>query len=99
MDPHATNIYNAILISCVALGIIIFYFAISLVRHQRKNLQLRKKNIMAEITGLEKERARIAADLHDELGPMLSAIKMRMNSFELTGEDDKVQIVKANRHI
>ncbi len=48
---------------------------------------------------MEKERTRIAADLHDELGPMLSAIKLKINSFELIDEDDKVEVEKTNVHI
>ncbi|MGH2566364.1 MAG: sensor histidine kinase, partial [Ginsengibacter sp.] len=92
-------IYDSVLIASVVLGIIIIYFFISVIRQQRINLKLRKKSILSEITGLEKERARIAADLHDELGPLLSAVKMRINSFELPEQDDKEQLEKTNHHI
>ena len=99
MDAHETKIYTAIIITSLVLGFIIAYFIISLIRHQRKTLELTKRNILAEITGLEKERGRIAADLHDEVGPMLSAIKMKINSFELIHEDDQEQVVKTSHHI
>lgn len=99
MDAQETSIYNAILISGLIIGIIIIYFIISITRHQRKNLDLHRQNILAEITALEKDRGRIATDLHDQLGPMLSAIKMKINSFELTDETDKVEVNKTNHHI
>jgi signal transduction histidine kinase len=59
-------------------------------------LRLQQENATAEITALEKDRSRIAADLHDDLSPMLSAVKMRVNSFELTDEDDQDQLNKTN---
>ncbi len=99
MDAQETNIYHAILITSVVLGIIIVYFIITITRHQRKNLELHRLNILAEITTLERERSRIAADLHDELGPVLSAVKMKINSFELVDEEDRLQIEKTSNHI
>lgn len=99
MDAKEANIYNAILITAVVLGAIILFFIISIARQQRRNLALHRQNILAEITALERERGRIAHDLHDELGPMLSAVKMKINSFELTDPDDIHQIQKTNQHI
>lgn len=99
MDPYQTKIYIAILITSVVLGTVIIYFIISMMRHQRKNLELHKKNIMAEIAGLEKDRSRIAADLHDEIGPMLAAIKLNINDFDLNAPEDLKQISKTNDHI
>ena len=97
MDTPETTIYDAIVIACIVMGVIIVYFFISVIRQQRENLALRKKNILSEISGLEKERARIASDLHDELGPLLSAVKMKINSFELTDPEDQLQLEKTNK--
>lgn len=99
MDAQATRIYTAIVIASIVLGVIIVYFIISIIRQQQRNLQLHKLNILAEITALEKERARIASDLHDEMGPMLSAVKLMINSFYLSEADDQVQLKKTNEHI
>ena len=88
MDPHQTKIYTAILITSIVLGTVLIYFIISLVRHQRKNMELHKKNIIAEIAGLEKDRSRIAADLHDELGPKLASVKLAIDNFDLNLADD-----------
>jgi len=99
MDAQETRIYTAILITAFVLGVIILFFVLSIIRQQRRNLDLHKKNILAEVTAQEKERARIAHDLHDELGPLLAAVRMKMNSFELTDEDDKAEMIKTNQHI
>ena len=99
MDARDSSLYTAILIASIIIGIIIIYFIISIIRHQRKNLELYRQSVLAEITAMEKERARIAADLHDELGPMLSAIKLKIGSFELIDEDDKIEAEKTNDHI
>jgi len=80
MDAQETSIYVAVLAAGLILGIIILYFAISIIRQQRNNIALYRKSIRAEITTLEKERTRMAKDLHDELGPMLSVIKFYVDN-------------------
>ena len=76
MDAYETTIYIAVLITAIVVATILFFFAFSIIRQQGKNIDLYRQNIQAEISTLEKERTRMAKDLHDELGPMLSAIKL-----------------------
>jgi two-component system, NarL family, sensor kinase len=99
MDSQETRIYSAVLITSIVLGVIIIFFVASIIRQQRRNLELHRKNILAEITTLEKERSRMAHDLHDELAPMLAAVKLKINSFELHDESDKEEMEKTNDHI
>lgn len=99
MNSEETSIFTAIVITVLVIGIIIIYFVVSLVKQQKRMLALERLNIQAEINALEKDRARIASDLHDELGPMLSAVKMKMNTFELTEQEDKENMEKTNEHI
>lgn len=99
MDTQETKIYTAILITSVILGIIILFFVISLIRHQRRNQALYQSKIRAEITTLERERTRIASDLHDELGPLLSAAKLRINILEVQTEEDFEHLARINKNI
>src|SRR6476659_4079997 len=99
MDPRATTIFTAILITSIILGAVILFFFISIIRQQRRNNALYQSKILAAITTLENERKRTAADLHDELGPILSAVKFQISSFELSDEDDKINLEKANKNI
>lgn len=95
MDTPETKIYLAVIITALVLGIIIIYFTVSVIRQQRRNFALQKKLIIAEIDTLEKERARTAADLHDELGPLLSVIKFRVDD----AKEGNPELDKASEHL
>jgi signal transduction histidine kinase len=79
MDPEETRIFTAIITAVGVIGVIIGYFAVSIIRQQRRNMELQKANALAEISAMEKERERIAADLHDDLGPLMSVVKFRVD--------------------
>jgi signal transduction histidine kinase len=81
------------------LAIIITFFIITMLRHHRRYVKLQKERMLNEIAILENERKRMAYDLHDSLGPMLSSIKLNINSIETNTDDDKVIIQKASNHI
>lgn len=97
--PEQQNIYTAIWIAVVLIGIIIIYFIASVIRYHRDYIRLQKKRILAEITTQENERKRIANDLHDSLGPLLSSVKFNINSIDVHNEDDQQVINKAGKHI
>ncbi|MDB5196486.1 MAG: hypothetical protein JWP88_857 [Flaviaesturariibacter sp.] len=99
MDAQEARIYAAVVITSLVLGIIIAFFVVAIIRQQRRNLELYKQNILAEINSLEKERARMAYDLHDELGPALVAVKFKMTSFDLIDEEDKEEMIRTQQHI
>jgi len=79
MDPEETKIYIAVLIAAAVIAVILIYFIYTILKQQRKNLTLHKEKIQAEIVTLEHERKRIASDLHDELGPLLSSVRMQIS--------------------
>jgi signal transduction histidine kinase len=55
--------------------------------------------MQAEILAQGKGTKRIASDLHDDLGPLLSAVKFKINSVDLINDDDKASIESASQHI
>jgi len=81
------------------LAIIITFFIITMLRHHRRYVKLQKERMLNEIAILENERKRMAYDLHDGLGPMLSSIKLNINSIETNTDEDKAIIYKASSHI
>ncbi|MFT4024630.1 MAG: sensor histidine kinase [Flavihumibacter sp.] len=89
MDGPQTTLFTAILIVAIALTVFLTYFFIILLRQQRVNRRLFQEKLRAEIETLEKERKRMAADLHDDLGPSLLAIKFQTSSLELSDPDDR----------
>ncbi len=99
MDTQETKIYLAALIAAGVLGIVLLYFIITMIRQQRITQRLNREKIEAEILTLEKERQRIASDLHDDLGPILSAIKFKINAVESKSGEDTELIRKASEHV
>ncbi len=81
----------------LAVGLIIF-----IIFHQRKVIyfQLRMKKmeeelqqlmLHASISSQEEERQRIAADLHDDVGPLLATVRLYLNE-NLVHQDENTQL-------
>jgi two-component system NarL family sensor kinase len=98
MDTQETKVYLAALIAAGVLAVILVYFIITMIRQQRITQRLNREKIEAEILTLEKERQRMASDLHDDLGPILSAIKFEINAVEPKSAEDAELILKASAH-
>jgi two-component system NarL family sensor kinase len=99
MHTPEESFYTAVAVAATVLGVIIGYFIITMIRHQRRNVRLYRTRIQAEILTLENERKRIATDLHDELGPLLSAVRIQINHLECDSEHDKKIVAFASKHI
>src|SRR3984957_10277748 len=81
-------LYTTVLVSMI-IAIIIIYFFVSIIRYHRRYMKLQREKIFAEITIRENERKRIAGDLHDSLGPLLSAVKLNISSVDIETPADK----------
>lgn len=90
--------YTTVFISLL-IAIIIIFFVVSIILYHRRYIQLQRERIVAEITILENERKRMAADLHDSMGPLLSTIKLNLHSINVTDEPDKRIIDKSGKYI
>lgn len=88
MHPDETRILYATLIASGVLAMLLAFFIITIIKHQRRKLALEKEKLVSEILLLENERSRIAADLHDELGSVISAIKLNLECLNTTDEQD-----------
>ena len=88
MDTRETKVYLAILIAATVIGIILIYFIVNNIRQQRRNYIFYLSKIKAEITTLENERHRMARDLHDEMAPLVNAVKYNLSSFEFEDPAD-----------
>jgi signal transduction histidine kinase len=86
-------LYITILVSLI-IAIIIIYFFVSIIRYHRRYMKLQREKIFAEITIRENERKRIANDLHDSLGPLLSAVKLNISSVDVGMPGDRVILDK-----
>jgi signal transduction histidine kinase len=99
MDKSGENIFSAILIIAILIGIVIVYFIITIFRYHRRYIKLQKERIHAEIIIQENERKRIATDLHDSIGPLLSSVKLQINSIDIHSEEDQKVITNAGKYL
>lgn len=106
------NFFFAVTIVFVLGFCILGFYYIQRQKLAKKNEQLAQQDIAsllseqeiksynAMIVGQEEERQRIASDLHDRLGSMLSTIKLLYSSLNIkelvADEEDKEQYEKAN---
>jgi signal transduction histidine kinase len=92
MHSKEDILYRTILIVTVIIGIIILCFLLSVIWQQRKWRRMNLRKVETEIDTLENERKRLAADLHDELGAVLSAMKFKLESIDSASADDQLQL-------
>jgi two-component system, NarL family, sensor kinase len=91
--------FNVAYIASIIIATVVIFFILAIVRQQRKVSYWQQARIAAEINTLEAERKRIAGDLHDELGPMLSAIKLQINHLEPEDEVENAVLEKSSKQI
>lgn len=99
MNTHEERVLIAVAISTFLVALVVTVLVILLFIQHRKNLLLQQKTSMGEIASLEFERARIAADLHDDLGPLLAAIKFRVGLLSPSSVEDQEEIKQSVDHL
>lgn len=99
MDTQEARIVVAVAIATFLVSLIVILLLVFLFIKHRKNLLLQQKVFMSEIASLEFERARIAADLHDDLGPLLAAIKFRLGLLSSSSTQDQEEIKLSLEHL
>src|SRR6202000_3508409 len=91
-------LYITLLVSLI-IAVIIIYFFFSIIRYHRRYMNVQREKIFAEITIRENERKRIANDLHDSLGPLLSAVKLNISSVDVVNDDDQQLLDKTGGYL
>src|ERR1700744_421643 len=93
------KVLNITLYVALIITIIIIYFFVSIIRYHRRYMKLQREKIFAEITIRENERKRIANDLHDSLGPLLSAVKLNISSVDIENAADRQVLEKTGGYL
>lgn len=93
------DFYAIVATAAITVTLNIGFFIYSIVRQRHRIWQWQRARIAAAITTLENERKRIASDLHDELGPMLSAIKLQINHLEPVNSAEAAILQKSSSQI
>ncbi|MEP7238745.1 MAG: ATP-binding protein [Ferruginibacter sp.] len=99
MDTQETGLYNILRITTVITSGILLYALITAVLQQVKYRAEHNREVGSEILARENERRWLAADMHDDLGPLLSAAKMAISAIHKENETDKVLLDQSMEHL
>lgn len=100
MPTGSEDIVSIFLIAALIMGTLVIFIILFVLYYQRRMIDQKLKVqelefayerdlLKSAIESQEKERRRIAADLHDDIGASLSAIKLRLNQFERKFSDQE----------
>lgn len=87
MHTQETTIYSVILMVVLVVAIIIGYYVYTILLTQKQENERKRNYMFSEMVVLERERERIAHELHDSAGPNLSLLKLNLD--ELNNLDEK----------
>lgn len=99
MDTVETTLYHAVLAGSLLLAAMFVYFVVTIIRTQRRHFKERQAYLLAEVDMLERERTRIARDLHDELGPMLTVTDIELSEALSSAGEAKHLLLKAQANV
>ena len=100
MHNIETRVFITLLIGAVVLALILVFFVLTILKHQKRSIIFEKEILLKDIQLLETERSRIAADLHDELGSLISAIKINLECIQsINNPDDNTIMQKVGSYI
>lgn len=99
MYSSEARIYITILITTLIIGTILAFFLVTIIRQHKKRSRQYEDRLRMEVELLETERGRIASDLHDDLGPLLSVIKMNLHLLDTKDKNDLMILGKTSTHI
>lgn len=94
-----SGVFNAILVLAFLIGLVVIYFVFTAIRYHKRYIKLQKDRLHAEINTQENERKRIANDLHDSIGPLLSSVKLQINSVDISSPEDERIIENAGKYL
>lgn len=80
MPADETRVFFTLLAVLGLVTIFLIFFIATIISYQKKYLRLYMQRLAAEIETLEKERRSISSNLHDDIGPVLSIIKLQISS-------------------
>jgi signal transduction histidine kinase len=74
MDAQTKGLYLTLITALIFVTLLLVLFIVSTVKHMRNRVATYRQQLLREVELIDRERSRVAADLHDELGSGLSAI-------------------------
>jgi two-component system, NarL family, sensor kinase len=91
--------FYTLLIAMIAVMLVIIFFIVSMIQQFRHYRQVQDGYDQARIEALERERQVIAADLHDDIGPLLSATLFKLGEIDPVTAKEKDLLTEGRNHI
>lgn len=98
MYPEEKNMVASFII-ILLIATLLTRIAIALLQRQKEQRLLLHTRKDAEIRILEAERKRVAADLHDSIGPALSAVRLKLECIEGLEQGEAELLEAAKEHL
>jgi two-component system, NarL family, sensor kinase len=98
MDTNESKIYIALLSGIGAHLVLVVFFVITIIRYQRRKIAVEESRLKARFNYLDSVRERIGIDLHDDLGPSLSLLKMKLGQLKTADNETREIIDFCKRH-
>ena len=80
MQGSETGIFFTFITGLTVLTLLLLIFVISIIRQQKQRMREYRNQVIRDISLIEEERKRISADLHDDLGSILAAVRLGLES-------------------
>ncbi len=95
MTPQERTVFIAFGFIVIFIAIILLYIFLNIFKQHRLFRQLQLDKLNAEINASELERNNIATELHNEIGPYLSSVKMRLDVLQTNNPEHLVSCIEA----
>lgn len=99
MDARETPLYIAILTTALLVLILVISFACTCIWFQQRAIRQYQARVCGEMQLLAKERQRLAADLHDELGALTAGIRLSLHSIHPASSADAYTLQRVHQHL
>ena len=99
MHQAESDLVFLVVLACASFGVLAFFFVFVIINYYRANARKQNEIFSAVFETQSKERKRISEDLHDELGPLLSGIKIRVGTLrDMHDAGEKEAMIKETEH-
>lgn len=99
MDAIENKIYIALLSGITAHIVLTAIFVIIILRYQRGKVAFEDRKMKAHYKYIDAERERIGIDLHDDLGPTLSVLKVKLGQLNPLEPEVKAMVDFCKLHL
>lgn len=82
MSSNQTELYYSFFAAITVLTLLLCVFAFSIFHHLRKRRKQIKSKTFQDECNIEIDKKRIAADLHDDFGSLLTGLKLSLHALE-----------------